>query len=83
MSPSKKKDVSLACYAIVSGMFAMMHNPRYRGPEFNWDEFVEWMGEKCEVDIFIYVHPCTDEAKEYAKQRGSEIAATLVSRMKE
>jgi hypothetical protein len=83
MSPGKKKDVALACYAIVSGMFAMMHNPRFRGPNFNWDEFAESMGERCEVDIFIYVHPCNEEMKKYAKQCGSEIAERLVSRMKE
>lgn len=83
MRPGKKKDVALACYAIVSGMFAMMHNPRFRGPNFKWDEFAESMGERCEVDIFIYVHPCTDEMKAYAKQCGAEIAERLVSRMKE
>jgi hypothetical protein len=83
MSPSKKKDVALVCYAMVSSTFAMMHNPRFRGPNFNWDEFADMMKERCEKEIFIYVYPCTDEMKSYAKQCGSEIAARLVSYIKE
>lgn len=81
MSPNKKKDVALACYAIVSSTFAMMTNPKYRGPNFAWDEFAEWMGEKCETEIFIYVNRCTDEMKEYSKQCGREIAERLVSHL--
>jgi hypothetical protein len=83
MSPSKKKDVALACHALVGSMFAMMHNPRFRGPNSKWEEFASWMGERCETELFIYLYPCTDEMKSYAKQCGSEIAARLVSRMKE
>lgn len=83
LSKSRQKDVALVCHALVGSMFAMMHNPRFRGPNFKWEEFAEYMGERCETELFIYVHPCTDKMKEYAKKCGSEIAARLVSRMSE
>lgn len=83
MRPSKKKDVALACYAMVGGRFALMQNPRFYSPNFDWNEFADLMGEHCETEIFIYIYPCTDEVKKYAKECGSEIAARLVSRMKE
>jgi hypothetical protein len=81
MSPNKKKDVALACYAMVSSTFAMMHNPKFRGPKFTWENFPEMMAERCKVEIFIYVNRCTDEMKEYARQCGMEIATRLVSHL--
>lgn len=81
MSPSKKKDVALACYAMVSGVFAMMHNPKYRGPNFTWDNFSSMMGEHCKTQIFIHIKQCNKEIEEYAKECGVEIAERLVYRM--
>lgn len=84
MSPNKKKDVALACYALTSSIFAMMHNPRYRGPNFKWEGFANMMEEKCEAEIFIYVNRGkykVDDIRSYAKECGREIAEGLVSKM--
>ena len=81
MSPNKKKDVALACYAMVSGTFAMMNNPKYRGPNFRWSNFPEMMAERCEVEIFIYVKRCDAEVESYAAECGREIATRLVSHL--
>lgn len=81
MSPSKKKDVALACYAMVSNFFAMMHNPKFRGPNFEWENFADMMGEHCKVQIFIYVKRCDAEVESYAAECGREIAVGLVSKL--
>ena len=84
MSPNKQKDVALACYAVVSGMFARMNNPKNRGPNFTWSKFPDMMAEKCEVEIFIYVNRgrfSIDDIKSYAGKCGMEIATTLVSHL--
>jgi hypothetical protein len=81
MSPSKKKDVALACYAMVSNFFAMMHNPKFRGPNFEWENFPDMMAEHCKVQIFIYLKRCNAEIESYAEECGREIAVRLVSKL--
>lgn len=81
MNSSEEKDITLACYAMVSGVFASMHNTELRGANFKWEEFATMMGDHCNTHIFLYVNPCTDKMKEYARKCGLEIAANLVSQM--
>jgi hypothetical protein len=67
-------------------MFAMMHNPRYRGPSFTWTNFPEMMRENCRVQVFVSVvspKKQEKECEEYAAQMGFNIADTLVATMTE
>lgn len=86
MSKSKDKDVALACYAVVSGMFAMFTNPKNCGAKFTWGGFPEMMKDHCETDIFLYVASSNKSEdiriRALAAKYGLEIATTLVNRMK-
>ena len=86
LGPKIQNQIVQFCYAHVGHMFAMMHNPKYRGPLFTWIKFPEMMRESCRVQVFISVDCSKNkEAKcgEYAAQTGFVIASTWVATMME
>lgn len=83
MTKNQQDRVALTCHAIVAHRFAMMHNPRFRGPNFSWDEFPKDMAEVCETELFIYMENPSAKMKAHARKTGEELAQSLVRRMTE
>ena len=84
LSDKKRLEIANVCYANVAGEFAMFTNPKYRGPNFTW----EWFIEHCEenADLWMSIHNVCGAKKlidETAKQMAKEIATTLVKRVTE
>ncbi len=81
-----RNKITISCYAMVSGLFADMHNPKCRGSKFSWDNFADMAGCHCEANIFVHI-PVPDKYKtavqQNAKILGLTIAQTLVQRMTE
>ena len=84
LSDKKKLEIANVCYANVAGEFAMFTNPKYRGPNFTWESFVD--GCEKHADLWMFIHHVTGPKKlvtETAKQYAKEIAARLVKRATE
>jgi len=87
MSISKIKQLEIAnvCYANVAGQFAIFNNPKYRGPNFKWENF----SEHCvrEADLWMIIHDVyrssknRDEINERAREYAKEIADRLVAHL--
>ena len=82
LSQKKKLEIANVCYANVVGQFAMFNNPKFRGPNFTWESFIQRMQD--EADLWMGIHNIkgnkqmvNDCAKEFAK----EIATTLVGHL--
>ena len=78
--------ISLFCYALVSHMFATMHNPRMRGDKFEWDAFPEMMEDHCRVILCTFMSYSKNiklECEDHAAKTGREIATDLVKWMTE
>lgn len=84
LSDKKNFEIANVCYANVSGNFATFCNPKYRGPNFTW----EWFIEDCEKSAvnWMHVHHVKGDKKlvdETAKKYAKEIAEHLVRRLNE
>ena len=84
ISDKKTLEVANICYANVAGQFAMFTNPKYRGPNFTW----EWFVEHCEenADLWMQIHNVRgnkEEINKTAKEFAKEIAERLVYRMRQ
>lgn len=84
LSSIKRIQVEAVCYATVGGMMATFCNPRYRGPNFQWDEFPEMMREMCrnQVDGAVIMKPeirahCLAYAEVFGMQISKGWVATL------
>lgn len=78
---SKKDQIELLCYSYISSMFAMFHNPRYRGKNFTWDKFPEMCVTHCQEQIFLSLNISPKFEKRYkniAKAISLEIANRMV-----
>jgi hypothetical protein len=84
ISKTKRLEVANVCYANVAGRFAMFSNPKYRGPNFTWEWFVEHCEENSQDWMFIHnVRGHKETIYTTAKQFSKEIAERLVKRMTE
>lgn len=84
ISKTKRLEIANICYAEVSSRFAIFNNPKYRGPNFSWDNFAEM----CEENAwqFMFTHNVRGHKESIliaAKQFSKEIAERLVKRMTE
>lgn len=83
MTKNQQDRVALICHAIVCHRFAEMHNPKYRGTNFSWDDFPQDMGDFCETHLPLHVENPTDEMKAHARETGEELAERMVGWMTE
>lgn len=88
ISDKKRLQIANVCYANVAGDFAMLTNPKYRGPNFTWECFPAMCETNAEGWMFIHGISSSGaknehEVKQTAKQNAKEIAQRLVDRMKE
>lgn len=84
MSPHRQDRIALYCHAHVARNFAMFHNPRYRGPNFKWDEFPDMMADSCKVSLFTwmsYSRRAAPEVEQHAYDTGHAIAVMLIEWM--
>ena len=81
ISDKKRLEIANICYANVAGEFAMFMNPKYRGPTFTWDWWIEHCGESA-VDWMLIngVRGHKETVKATAKQYALEIAERLTER---
>jgi tRNA(Ile)-lysidine synthase TilS/MesJ len=86
ISDKKRLEIANVCYANVAGEFALFCNPKYRGPNFSW----EWFIEHCEksADLWLMVSSLHKESakeavKEMARNFAREIAENLVKKATE
>lgn len=71
--------VSVVCYACVSGHFADLCNPKFRGPNFRWERFESMMQEQSVDWMFLHhVKGDKDEIEVLARQYSGEIARRLL-----
>ena len=82
LSNKLKREISLVCYANVSGLFAYFTNEAHRGPNFSWDWFIGYCVDNADSWMLLHIakgnkHHVADQAREYTR----EIANTLVDRM--
>lgn len=81
-----QNQIALGCYAIVADNFATFHNPKMRGPAFEWKNFPKMMESRCETSIFLNT-PIPDKhhdaARAHASKTGLQIAKTLIHLMGE
>lgn len=82
---SKKAfQIANICYANVSALFAMFTNPKYRGPNFTWDWFIEHCEKNADHWMFVNaVKGNRDAVNAQAKRYAREIAERLVHRARE
>ena len=81
---SKKLEVTVNCYAIVSEMFANFQNPENIGKNFSWDKFPEMAAIRCRNGIFLHMNIPTEmkeQIETYAKIIGQDIGNNLVNAM--
>lgn len=82
-----KLQVTLFCHSFVGTMFAEMHNPKYRGDGFTWDNFPDMVERLCKVSVYQSVvfknDKLSNKYSEMAGKLGKEIATQLVKRMTE
>lgn len=86
MSPHRQDRIALYCHAVVARNFAMFHNPKYRGPNFDWASFPDMMAEQCKVSLFTwmqYSKKAAPEVEKHAHDTGRAIAVMLVKTMTE
>ena len=85
ISKTKRLEIANVCYANVSSQFAMFNNPKYRGPNFTWQNFSAMMVREADLWMIIH-HVCTasknkDEIDDLARQYAKEIADRLVGHL--
>ncbi len=81
MTNRERLRVQHILYANILASFAFFHNPKYRGPDFSW----EWWVENCadSVEVWLLVHfkfvgqDMLRESQEFAKA----VAKASVERM--
>lgn len=86
LSTKKITEIELICYATVGHMMAVMHNPRYRGAKFTWEDFPEMMASHCEMQVTmscVMSPKLEQQCLEYAAQFGRDIARRWVKTMTE
>lgn len=83
ISKTKQLEIANVCYANVAGQFAIFNNPKYRGPNFKWENF----SDQCvrEADLWMMIHAVysnssknKDEINDRAREYAKEIADRLV-----
>jgi hypothetical protein len=84
LSAKKRLEIANICYANVAGEFAMFNNPKFRGPKFTWERWIEHCEDAAEGWMFINdvsgdMKQIVALAREYAK----EIAERLVGYLTE
>lgn len=85
ISNVKRLQIANVCYANVASEFAMFNNPKYGGPNFTWEWFIEYCERNADLWMMIHVvrgnnkQEIADTAKKFAR----EIAETLVQRLRE
>ena len=78
--------VSLHCHAVAVDLFPAMHNPKYRGSNFSWDNFPDMLGRKCrdQVSIMIDIGPTPKKLiQDYSYAVGLDIGKNMVKLMTE
>lgn len=79
LSQRKQMQICNVIYASVAGDFAAMMNPRFRGPKFNWDGWLERIDQWC--PIWLGMNLIDDEKPEYvqfARKVAKDFASNLV-----
>ena len=71
------------CYANVLASFAFFHNPKYRGPGFSWDWWVENCVSSTHTWLLQQLHFVSEGTLKEAEAFTKAIATTAVSRMME
>ena len=81
---TKRLEIANVCYANVAGSFATFTNPKYRGPNFSWEWFIDWCEKSAKDWMFIHnVKGHKESINSTATQMAKEIAELLVKRMSE
>lgn len=82
MIPTKRMMyIELFCYSFVSHMFSCMLNPKYRGPNFKWSDFVEQMYNSTPIHFATskyWQKDLTKEELELLQSVAKRIAQNLV-----
>ena len=81
LSDKKRLEIANVCYANVAGQFAMFINPKFRGPNWDWNLFVGLCERQS--DLWMKVNDVKGNRKlidQTAAQFAKEIASTLVTR---
>lgn len=81
----QKQEIELVCYSVVTHLFAMMHNPKYRGSAFTWEKFPEMMRSQCASRAFmnLVLSADTKAVEAYAGDFGFKVATKMVTTMQE
>ena len=82
MKPARQDRIALFCWANVASTFAMMQNPKYRGPNFSWDSFPEMASSHVAMTVAAMVDAKSTE-RGFIEQTCHDIAAQLVKRSQE
>ena len=56
LSTVKQRHISLIVVSIVGTQFAMLCNPKFRGPKFTWNKFEGMVSGIVESNLFIYLN---------------------------
>lgn len=77
----KQLEIANVCYANVAGQFAIFNNPKYRGPNFKWENFSEHCVK--EADLWMIIHHVYGTSKNKAEidQRAREYAKEIADRL--
>ncbi len=79
LSQRKQMQISEIILANVAADFAFMMNPKYRGPKFTWDDWLERIDKRCEIWLGINMtNKMRPEYVQFARKRGKEFASNLV-----
>jgi hypothetical protein len=79
LSERKQLQICNIIYANIASEFACMMNPRYRGPKFNWDSWIERIDRW--VPIWLGMNLINDQNPAYvkfARARAKDFASNLV-----
>jgi hypothetical protein len=81
ISKIKQLEIANVCYANVAGQFAMFNNPKYRGPNFKWENFADHCVK--EADLWMILHNVYGSTKNKAEinQRAREYAKEIADRL--
>lgn len=83
MRQSKKTEIANVCYAVVSGNFATFCNEKYRGFNFNWENFARMQESQIRTQLWVQISmpenkKMKEEMENLAAQYAREISERLV-----
>ena len=85
LSKKLQDEGTIFSYALVSGLFASFHNPKYIGKNFKWDDFQqtvsELAGNTFRTSIVCNSEKTYSEVEKFVKDVSFRIAKRMVEQM--